>query len=348
MNNKLNSLQIIRAYAACLVGMCHIWNDGILPETVNELGGFGVALFFVLSGFIMCLTVKIDPQNKIENAKLFLRKRVVRIFPIYLICAIPLILFVSVAEGTKSLFFYIGNILLLPSFFNDPAYRLALPPGWSLVYEMFFYYIFTLLLLFFTSKRKLLYSLIAFFVILISVVHLLNIHGPQLAWVNFSYLIGDTLMLNFAFGIIAYFIYSTFKDRISFTTFQTMVLLLILTLVALILIYYKAPRIVSMGIPSFIIILIFLFAKQNNSPGRLMKTCVFIGDASYSIYLTHFYFAFFKLKVIAIVGQIIENRDLLINGVDITLLVMSILCGCAFYSLVERPIINHFSTKQKR
>lgn len=44
----------------------------------------------------------------------------------------------------------------------------------------------------------------------------------------------------------------------------------------------------------------------------------------------------------------LAKLELLINGVDITLLVMSILCGCAFYSLVERPIINHFSTKQKR
>jgi peptidoglycan/LPS O-acetylase OafA/YrhL len=86
MTGKLDSLQIIRAFAASLVAMCHIWNDGVLPGFVVDLGGFGVDLFFALSGFIMCLTVKLDTGTKGQNAELFLIRRITRIFPIYIIC----------------------------------------------------------------------------------------------------------------------------------------------------------------------------------------------------------------------------------------------------------------------
>lgn len=42
---KIESLQVIRAYAACLVAMCHIYNDGWLPGILVDFGGFGVDLF---------------------------------------------------------------------------------------------------------------------------------------------------------------------------------------------------------------------------------------------------------------------------------------------------------------
>lgn len=347
MKNKLNSLQVVRAFAACLVGMCHIWNDGILPGTVVELGGFGVDLFFVLSGFIMALTVKMDTGKNTSNAKYFLKKRIVRIFPIYLICAIPLILFVSKAEGVKNVFFYVGNILLLPSFTNDPTYRLALSPGWSLVYEMLFYYVFAFFLLFVNNKKKLLYSVIIFLVSLVVTVRLFGVHGPQLAWVNFSFIIGDTMLLDFVLGIVSYFIYQKFKNKVNFSITQSLFMLVVLCFITMVLIYLKYPRFISNGIISFLIIVIFLFTNNSTMESNWVKRIVFIGDASYSIYLIHFYFAFFKLKIIAYAGRFIHDRDILVNTVDIVLLISAIVAGCFFYIIIEKPIINFFSKRIK-
>ncbi len=348
MKHKLDSLQAIRAYAACLVAICHIWNDGVLPKIFVDLGQFGVDLFFVLSGFIMCLTARLDPGKKNANSIQFLKKRIVRIFPIYLICSIPLLLFVTYAEGMKSPFFYIGNILLLPSFMNDPSYRLALPPGWSLVYEMFFYYIFSLLLLVFVNKKQLIYFLIAILALLVSSIRLFGIQGPILGWVNLTYMIGDTLLLNFALGCLSYIIYSSLKNKINFDLWQSIALLLVLTFLTMALIHYKLPKFISNGIPAFIIIIIFLFTKNSSTQNHWLKKIVFVGDASYSIYLTHFYFAFFKLKILSFIGQLIENRIILINLVDVVLLSMAIVFGCAFYYFLEKPIIYHFSKIIKR
>ncbi len=101
---KLYSIQILRAYAAILVVISHVWNNGILPGTFNELGGFGVDIFFVISGFIMCLTVSLK-NTKHENAKNFIVRRIIRIFPIYIICTIPLLLLNIRTDGIKDAYF---------------------------------------------------------------------------------------------------------------------------------------------------------------------------------------------------------------------------------------------------
>lgn len=345
-NRKIDSLQIIRGYAACLVAMCHIWNDGWLPGTFVELGGVGVDLFFVLSGFIMCLTVKLNKGSKFANAYLFFKKRVVRIFPIYLICTIPLILFVTKAEGMKSLYFYIGNMLLLPSFTDDPTYRLALPPGWTLVYELFFYYLFTVFLLFVSEKKRLLYMLIVALIGLVFIVQLFNLQGPQLSWVNFSYIIGDTMLINFALGMASYFIFEKYKDKFRIDIWKGIGLLVAFSLISMVFIYFGYPRFIANGIPAFFIILAFLFIDNRSiANSSLMSRLTFLGDASYSIYLTHFYFAFFKLKVIAFVGNFIVNQNLLVNLVDIVLLSLSITAGYLFYRWVEKPLIRYFSKR---
>lgn len=261
---KIDSLQILRGYAAVLVGVSHIWNDGWLPGTLVELGGFGVDVFFVLSGFIMCLTVRLNLDTKFDNATYFIKKRIVRIFPIYIICALPLLLFNTYAEGVKSPYFYIGNILLLPSFTNNPAYYLTLGPGWSLVYEMLFYYVFAGIMLITTNKNKLLSSLALLLTGLVIVVRTMGLQGPQLGWVNLNYIIGDTMLINFAFGIVVYYIFEALKDKIKLSMGFSIGWLLLWSFIASVLIYFDFSRLVSNGIPAFFITTAFTLTNNNS------------------------------------------------------------------------------------
>ncbi|HIB8180974.1 TPA: acyltransferase family protein [Elizabethkingia anophelis] len=260
IKNKIDALQIIRGYAAILVALCHIWNDEWLPDTLVDFGGFGVDIFFVMSGLIMCLTVKLNTGSNARNAKYFMKKRISRIYPAYIICAIPVMLFVTQAEGIKDLYFYIGNLLLLPTFTGNPNYRLALAPGWSLTYEMFFYVVFSFVLLFSSNRKKILYTVFFILTIGVLLVYLLNIQGEQLNWVNFSYM---------------------------------------------------------------------------------------IGDASYSIYLIHYYFTFFKFKALELVDYNASMNTVLLNTVDIIMFILSIATGCLFYVFIEKPIVNFVSKKVK-
>lgn len=347
IKNKIDALQIIRGYAAILVALCHIWNDGWLPDTLVELGGFGVDIFFVLSGFIMCLTVKLNTGANAKNAKYFMKKRISRIYPAYIICAIPVMLFVTQAEGVKDLYFYIGNLLLLPTFTGNPNYRLALAPGWSLTYEMFFYVVFSFVLLFSSNRKKILYTVFLILTIGVLLVYLLNIQGEQLNWVNFSYMIGDTRLLNFASGIVCYYCYMHFKEKISFHINTGIVLLLIVSFITAILIYLKLPNFISRGVPAIAIIIVFSLINNTSLNNYGMRKLIFLGDASYSIYLIHYYFTFFKFKALELVNYNASMNTVLLNTVDIIMFILSITAGCLFYVFVEKPIVNFVSKKVK-
>lgn len=87
--NKLEGIQILRGYAAMLVVVTHLWSAEIISSSLkfSRIGGLGVDIFFVISGFIMCYSLRerISPSDSIQ----FLKKRVFRVYPIYLLVPIP-------------------------------------------------------------------------------------------------------------------------------------------------------------------------------------------------------------------------------------------------------------------
>ncbi len=353
MKGRIDSLQIIRAFAAILVVICHIWNDGWLSPAVVELGSFGVDLFFVLSGFIMCLTVKLSGRSKEANAGHFLLKRIVRIFPIYVICAVPLLVFNIKAEGLKDAFFYIGNIFLLPSFTENLDYRLVLGPGWTLVYEMLFYYIFAMFMLL-SDRKKILLPLIAVcLTFIVFIFRIFDLQGPQRGWVNASYILGDTLLINFVLGIVCFFIYEALRDKIKLHVSSSLLVLLVMcTLAAYLYTVCGLPRLFAYGLPAFVSVSLFTLTQMGAIENKSMKILIFTGDASYSIYLTHYYFAFFKPKLVNKSSFFNVDFSIFLNLLDISLVVGAVVGGCLFYRWIEKPIITYsskgFSLKTKK
>lgn len=100
-------------------------------------------------------------------------------------------------------------------------------------------------------------------------------------------------------------------------------------------------------IPAFFIVIVFTLTNNDTIKGKLLNKAVFIGDASYSIYLTHIYFSFFKPKVMLLGNYLPVNADLYRNLVGIVSLLLAVVGGCLFYLWVEKPIINYFSAKMK-
>src|SRR5690606_36654050 len=310
---------------------------------------FGVDLFFVLSGFIMCLTVRLNLDDGPENASYFIKKRIVRIFPIYILCTVPLLLFNIKAEGVKDAYFYIGYLLLLPSITSDSTYRLVLSPGWSLTYEMLFYSLFAFLILFTRDKNRLLKANIVFLISLVVIVRMLSIQGPQLGWVNLRYIIGDTLLWNFGLGVVVYWLYMKYKNRFKINLGYSLTLLIAISVISVFLYgYFIILRILAFGLPAFIIVALFTLTKNHSGNRKIIKKMVFIGDASYSIYLVHYYFVFFKPRVLLLEGFLNINPYVFLNIVDIVLVIGSVVAGCVFYLHIEKPIIKYFSQKTRR
>ena len=69
-SSKLEGIQILRGYAAVLVVVTHLWSESAIALNLelSRLGGLGVDIFFIISGFIMCYSLKdrISPDDSIQ------------------------------------------------------------------------------------------------------------------------------------------------------------------------------------------------------------------------------------------------------------------------------------------
>lgn len=138
------SIHYLRAVAAVMVVAVHIFNYGLVeisdPTLVHWLKQ-GVAIFFVISGFVMVTST----QGRAIGPGEFMRKRFLRIAPLYWVLTIAWLAFLPGWD----LGHLAGSLLFLPS--PDPvtgAMRSPLlEPGWSLNYEMFFYCAFAAILM---------------------------------------------------------------------------------------------------------------------------------------------------------------------------------------------------------
>lgn len=330
--NKLEGIQMLRGYAAILVVVTHLWNTGAIAGMLrfSKIGGFGVDIFFVISGFIMCYSLRdqIYPRDGMH----FLRKRVERVYPTYLIILVPFLIeyFYSAngSKGSTDPMFALGNTLLLPSFFGGENYRMLVGPAWTLTYELFFYTLFAGAIVLCRSKKYAINAVIIAIIFMVTLVNFLGLKGPRLQWSNFQYMVGDTLLLNFVIGCICYLVWHRYARRL-FGFWAAIFCLLGLTIVSLLLAKAGLPRIVSLGLPAGLTVLVFLFSEFEVR--SLTRPLLFLGSASYSIYLVHAVVAHWKsVFVPGTAGEGDLNGFLLTAG--------AVSAGCIFYVTVEARI----------
>lgn len=118
---RLASVQSLRFVAASAVVLTHCASGKFL------FGAFGVDIFFVISGFII---TKVMARRE---AVPFIKDRLSRIYPIYWVCLIPLI--IAGWDGTSLRL--LTSVTLWPVF--GEFRRSFLAVGWTLHFEMLFY-----------------------------------------------------------------------------------------------------------------------------------------------------------------------------------------------------------------
>jgi peptidoglycan/LPS O-acetylase OafA/YrhL len=151
----LPSLDNLRALAVGMVVVFHVGQGRVgSPHDVfgrvlfraTELGGWGVDLFFVLSGFLIT-RILLETRGKPGYFRSFYARRVLRIFPLYylylVLLAVALAL-IPVAQVARDAFergwpwyaLYLTNIKLVYSYDLDPG---SVQHLWSLAVEEHFY-----------------------------------------------------------------------------------------------------------------------------------------------------------------------------------------------------------------
>lgn len=153
--NRLETVQVLRFVAVPAVVFSHSFHEltALLadrgPGFDEKLfpGDFGVDLFFVISGFVM-VHVSAGRFGRPRQTFEFLRRRLIRIVPLYWTATLAMIAVIVLLPGAVDSASRAPADWLLSFFFvpferpGDGMMRPVLGLGWSLNYEMFFYAIF--------------------------------------------------------------------------------------------------------------------------------------------------------------------------------------------------------------
>lgn len=342
--NKNYSLQALRAIAAMLVIFAHSITQiniavttngtfGFVLKILENFGGLGVYVFFIISGYIMAYTT-VNIASNTKNAIIFIKKRIVRIYPVYWICLTILIIGWAAGVFLKSHDFYFDKILfsyLLIPFKADNSSSISpvLTQAWTLMYEMFFYLTFSILLLINVKGWKRTWYMFIAYIIL----YLLSKYDVFSSDVLNIFLSKKFLFL-FIVGMFLFDIETKIekiKDENKLFLGSLFFCSFILLTLAFIPAFIIEPDVI-MFLLAIIIFIQFYTCRINNL--WLNK----LGDASYSIYLTHGF-------VVLLYGHVIKRMNfdiiylILLSSIPF---ILSLLVGVFFYQLVELRLINFF------
>ena len=320
----------LRTIAVMLVLFCHM--------QLGVPGGFiGVDIFFVISGFLITLTLVDNVEKKQFSVWRFYGRRFIRLYPalivtVLLTMALALLLFDSrfvelVGRTAKYAILSISNILFTRSaqgYFDTSAILQPFLHTWSLGVEWQFYLIWPFLV-WGTLKfsRKLLITLLVFVTIGSIILSQWMIeHNPNAAYYQ---------MLPRAFelsiGALLVFIY---PKSISTATSKCLLWLGILAILICAFIY--TPETPFPGLYALIPCLATatcIYGGKNTDAGNILRQplMVYIGKISYSAYLVHW--------PLVVYYQYYIYRHLLLSE-KIALLFASLMLGAMSYHLIEQ------------
>lgn len=297
-------VQFLRGLAAFLVLAGH--TQGLVGLSASRAGeniagfrfpgGFGVDLFFCISGFIMVISSRAlfgASGSRIE----FLRRRAIRLVPLYWIATL---LFVAMLVfGRRG---YDGDLVVAvltsllfipyPTYGVDQGMVFPLHNlGWSLNYEVFFYCVFALFIAW--PLRRAAACVVA---TITAVVALGALFAPGATVLRFW---SQPIILEFALGVVAGWVWSTGRRG-----GRPLVAGCIVVAVALLFVDplglmgprsdggHTTPndfvRVVGWGLPALLLLVAAICRDPTDrKQGILTRLFERLGDCSYSLYLMH-------------------------------------------------------------
>lgn len=352
INKKVESIQLLRAFAVSLVifvhasyfGIPHITNSNPIDSFyyIKSWGCIGVDLFFTISGFIM--TVVVPSYQQSGGWKKFFLKRIIRIIPLYFLLSLVDV-FVTIYIKKEPIDFQtIAKTIVFFPFFDGKSFvEPVISVGWTLSYEIYFYSLIGVVL----SLGKKIYRNLLIIIMCLSLIGCLF----TFPYVFFKF-ITSPLLLEFGFGILCGLTYKKFRSLnwdIKIKQLTAVLLLFGGLFLMFITIFVKKDfeishqnivennnllalyRVIIWGIPCALFLLGTILVEQLYT-FRIWKILIEAGDSSYSSYLIHG-------QIYPILAIIFHYFDL---SVFLYLLFVIPVCICVsiiFFRIVEKPLI---------
>ena len=313
---RYQNIELLRFIAALAVVYFHAVGtlraggfSEIGPNPLTELGAAGVDVFFVISGFVIFLSLTRKNRTPIE----FARDRLIRLVPAYWILTVSQIVVlasVAILRGTEVPFDFSWTIQSL--FFLSQPVGNSVPiisQGWSLEIEMLFYLLVAVGLVIKNSVANILFPAVA----LVSLV-------------GFGLL--PDLALEFIFGGLLGYLYTRIKFPAP-VAIGAGVIGIILFVAPVILGAGDAPRWVTWGIPSMLVVF-----SAINLPQLEWKILPTLGAASYPVYLLHM----IVINIVSPIISIFGSSTAMFFFALVACLILSQALGIFFDKLIDKPI----------
>lgn len=336
----LHSLQALRGLAACLVVYAHAFDLAKVLSAgqpvqgrlgyLEDFGAIGVDVFFVISGVIITLTAQriVD----LPSAHRFALRRVLRVVPYYWLLT-GLLVGLTLLSGLPDPRRIPATVLFFP--FSEGAFAMPyLAVGWTLCFEMLFY-----LAVYLARAWRFWTPRVRFSVALALFAGLFALARPE----HVTLFLLNPIILEFGFGIGLAWLYR--RGTVGRTDAQQLLAFGLIGF-ALNLIFGfgqaselectvalpgAAYRVLVFGVPSAAVVGGLLLMERAGM--RIGTALEGLGNASYSIYLTH--------TITFEVLRAAVPRDSLAPDLAIALaLVLGIAVGFAAYHVLERPLLR--------
>jgi len=342
----LTGVQMLRLLAAMLVAVMHITQALSVHLTGQGHGHYwgqgsaGVDIFFVISGFVMGITTPAAAAGWAERAQQawhFLKRRLIRVLPLYWLYTLLKVALLAAVPAVASHFSldaaHLGaSLAFVPWLSPWGEVQPVLLVGWTLNFEMLFYAVFALAMLLGAPRLGL---CLAVFWLLMGLAQ----WGSASTAVNFW---GSSITLEFVAGVGLARLH-TLQCRWRWRPIppEAGLLATCLGLVLMFGVPWSADdnRFLSWGLAATLLVAGAIWMEpwlQQLQAVKAFKApiaaLVFLGDASFSIYLSY------TFVVPAVVRAAVQLGLTSPTAVGLLAALCVVLAGGLSYALLERPM----------
>jgi peptidoglycan/LPS O-acetylase OafA/YrhL len=338
----LASVDLLRAVAAIGVVICHVVQQTApKPAGWNVLalwlGGWGVSLFFIISGFCIHLPQARRPSREAVDWKIFFRRRARRLLPPHYVA-----LALSAAVGMRVHTATIGppqwttllaHIFMVHPFFGDGVYYSINCVFWSIGIEVHFYILYPVYL---SLQRRIGAPRVwlLFLVIGLSIYGL----GSRFLHGNARFISQHTFIVTWwQWALGAWLAELHVAGAIERTSAKARRLVALVALAASLSLAWTDVVLFGLHVRMWILPCLcglIMAALVPPGTGPRIKSLEYLGEASYSIYLTH---PIAIALVVLVSSTLGSTQPILLRFMD---LMAAMAFGLFFFYTIERHFLN--------
>lgn len=319
---RLSELDALRGFAALAVVLYHftdayqrLFGHPTPPPFSLKIGDLPVYLFFVISGFVIDLTLQ-----RCRTGGDFLISRFARLFPAYwaaVLLTAAVVWTLGLPGYEPSLKTVAINLTMLQEFLRTPHVDFVY---WTLERELLFYLIMYLIFRFGVLAHAE-WILVAMTLLRVATKGAYQLWGWEFSW-TLTWLLNLNLIALFAIGVVLQRWKSDGRARIRIPLVAALWL-------AFGYVHGDWRTAAMLGV----LLLIFIAAISGLMPWLKWRPLVFLGSISYTLYLTHQYAGYALMRQLHARGLSTETT-LLVS------LIVALLVATAMTRFVERPAMK--------